>query len=297
MQTFGQLFWCRILVGVGMGIFVPVNMSLITDLYRGDARTGLIGTAQAVNYLGAAVGTVIAGVLAAGGWRSVFWVNLAAAAVFLADLKWLPAMRNDAGRATRKFQILPGKAYFYALCGMAQMLAFYSCVTNFAVRAKEIGHGGAVYAGVGIACLYVGCFLTGVTLMQLKKWLKRWMMETAVILMAGGFLLLCCVPELWALYAGIFLVGLGDGAIIPALMAYTADACPAEYGGQAMATMNLGVSLGQFAAPVAFAAVQAAVGGTTAGAGFMGGFAVLAVVAGAGAVATMRRGHSKAAKV
>lgn len=294
---FWQLFLCRILVGVGMGLFVPVNMSLITDFYEGSERTATIGRAQAANYLGGAVATVVAGLLAAASWRNVFLVNMAALFVLLLDFVFLPSRRNAADTVKKRYQILPKAVYLYSLASMAQMLVFYSCVTNFAARAQENGHTGAFSASLGIACLYVGCFLTGAVLVQLKKTFRRWLLEVAVAVMTCGFLLLFCAPQLWTLYLGIFLVGLADGTIIPALMAGAADAAPAAFSGQVMATVNLGTAMGQFAAPVFFAGIKAAAQTETAAGGFRGIFLALSVATIAGAVLTARHDRKATADI
>ena len=62
---FWQLFVCRVLVGVGMGLFYPVNLSLVSDLFEGRERTAMIGWTMEANYFGGAIGTVAAGFLAA----------------------------------------------------------------------------------------------------------------------------------------------------------------------------------------------------------------------------------------
>lgn len=280
ITEFWQLFLCRLLVGVGIGLFLPVNLSLFSDYYTGDERTSSIGLSQAVNYLGGVLGTLFAGLIAATNWRNVFFINLVVAGVFLIDLIWLPSQKNRAEAANRKFQILPTRVYIYAVFAFLQMMVFYSCVTNFSARIMEAGQSNSFYASIGIACLYFGCFATGTVLLKMMRIFKKWIAVAAVSAMLIGFIFLFCGSHLLMLYLGILLVGLGDGIIIPYLYAKTADASPIEYNGQAMATVNFGVSIGQFVAPLFFAAVKNIVGGTVPSAGFAGISITLAVVLG-----------------
>lgn len=289
VRSFWQLFLCRLLVGIGMGLFGPVNMSLITDFYEGNERTATIGRAQAANYLGGAIATVVAGFLAISNWRNVFLVNIAALLIFFTDLIFMPQRKNDTSVAKKSYQILPGKVYLCSLMSMIQMLVFYACVTNFAARTQEGGFSGSLYASVGIACLYIGCCITGAVLVQLKAILNRWLLEVAVAVMACGFLLLYCAPQLILLYLGIFLIGLADGTVIPALMSSAADAAPTEFGGQVMATVNLGTALGQFAAPLFFAGIKAATGASTTADSFFWIFVLLTIIAVFGAILLSRK--------
>ena len=267
---FWQLFLCRALVGVGMGLFYPVNLSLVSDLFDGQERTAMIGCTMAANYFGGAIGTVVAGLLAAFSWRSVFLVNLYVVLVLGVCVFFLPSHKNNVQKAGRRYQLLPWRVYLLAAFAMAQMLVFYSCVTNFATCTQELGQTQAVVASIGVAALYIGCFLTGMILVRLQTAMGAWLVPAAVATMGLGFLGLAKADHLLVLYAGIFLVGLGDGIIIPSIMARTAEVCPVIYSGQAMATVNIGTSMGQFASPLFFAGVKLVLQSDTAQSGFEG---------------------------
>lgn len=273
---FWQLFVCRVLVGVGMGLFYPVNLSLVSDLFEGRERTAMIGWTMAANYFGGAIGTVAAGFLAASHWRSVFLVNLYVILVLAICVFFLPSHRNNVREAGRRYQLLPWRVYLLAVFAMAQMLVFYSCVTNFASRTQEMGRTQAIAASIGVAALYIGCFLTGMVLVRIQTAMGAWMVPAAVAAMALGFFGLTAADNLLVLYAGIFLVGLGDGVIIPSIMARTAEVCPAVYSGQAMATVNIGTSMGQFASPLFFAGIKMIRHTETAQSGF-GGVCILLI--------------------
>jgi MFS family permease len=69
----------RFLQGLGGGGLVPVTLALVADEWPADRRSLPLGIVGAVQELGSLLGPLYgAGLVAIGGWRSIFWVNLAA---------------------------------------------------------------------------------------------------------------------------------------------------------------------------------------------------------------------------
>jgi|SRR5699024_8123204 len=62
----------RLLLGVGVGLVLPLSMSLINDYYTGRERTKMMGYNSAFSNFGGIVTMLLAGVLATYGWRVPF---------------------------------------------------------------------------------------------------------------------------------------------------------------------------------------------------------------------------------
>ncbi|GAB2487414.1 MFS transporter [Jatrophihabitans fulvus] len=93
----GWIIAGRAVMGVGAAAAEPGTLSVIRQLYPDRReRSRALGAWSAVSGLALALGPVVGGVLvAAGGWRWVFWANLAAAAVLLpAVLRCVPESRD-----------------------------------------------------------------------------------------------------------------------------------------------------------------------------------------------------------
>jgi MFS transporter, DHA2 family, methylenomycin A resistance protein len=72
-----MLIGFRILQGVGGAIMSSLTLSLITEAYPVESRSGPIGLWAAVSGLAVAAGTVIGGLLlSVFPWSSIFWVNI-----------------------------------------------------------------------------------------------------------------------------------------------------------------------------------------------------------------------------
>jgi len=95
LWTFAGLPWLvagRFVQGLGGGGLVPLSLALAADLYaRGRSRTVALGSVAALQEAGSVFGPLYGAGLAAaasgfGGWRFVFWLNLALAAACGAGL-------------------------------------------------------------------------------------------------------------------------------------------------------------------------------------------------------------------
>jgi AAHS family 4-hydroxybenzoate transporter-like MFS transporter len=120
-DSFGQLFACRVLTGVGLGA-CQANATAMTSEYAPARRRAALMTLMGCNVgLGAlTAGLAAPAVIDAAGWRGVFWVGgaapLALAAVFLSaapeSVRLLAALRPQDPRLARIMaRIAPGQAF------------------------------------------------------------------------------------------------------------------------------------------------------------------------------------------
>jgi EmrB/QacA subfamily drug resistance transporter len=91
----------RVVMGVGAAACEPGTLSLIRQIYPdGRERARALGVWTAVSGISLALGPVLGGVLVAlGGWRAIFWFNVAfSAAMFAAAARFLPESSDPQGR-------------------------------------------------------------------------------------------------------------------------------------------------------------------------------------------------------
>src|SRR3984893_3184485 len=89
LWNFAGLPWLvagRFLQGLGGGGLGPLSLALAADLYRNERRVLALGSVAAMQEAGSVFGPLYGATLAAaatslGGWRFVFWLNLALAAL------------------------------------------------------------------------------------------------------------------------------------------------------------------------------------------------------------------------
>jgi MFS family permease len=110
----------RAVQGLGAGGLVPPTLALVADIWPPGRRTVPLGLVGAAQEAGAVAGPLLgAAVLAAAGWRAIFWVNLTAALVLTAAL----TVTGRGGRRAR-----PGRRATVAL-GTAVLAAVAVSVT------------------------------------------------------------------------------------------------------------------------------------------------------------------------
>ena len=73
-QSIGQLLVIRAVLGVGIGLIMPLSTTLIADFFEQDARTRMMGLSGAVNNVGGVVFLSVSGWLACISWRWAFSV-------------------------------------------------------------------------------------------------------------------------------------------------------------------------------------------------------------------------------
>jgi EmrB/QacA subfamily drug resistance transporter len=91
----------RVVMGVGAAACEPGTLSLIRQIYPDRReRARALGVWTAVSGISLALGPVLGGVLVAiGGWRAIFWFNLAfGAAMLAAAARFLPESSDPEGR-------------------------------------------------------------------------------------------------------------------------------------------------------------------------------------------------------
>jgi len=80
----------RALVGIGVGIIMPLSTGLLSFYYPPEQLDGLMGLSSAMNQMGGVIATLIAGVLAAISWRTSFLVYLLGLICIVLCLLFLP---------------------------------------------------------------------------------------------------------------------------------------------------------------------------------------------------------------
>ncbi|MDD5090204.1 MAG: MFS transporter [Candidatus Wallbacteria bacterium] len=127
-----QLLMWRALLGVGVGLIMPLSVTFITDFFEGEARTKMMGLSGSVNQLGGMLFSLAAGLLVAISWRATFGVYGLAFVTVAFVLLWLPESPQKASGASKTGK-LPGEALLLAALGTLMMVIFFVVPTDIAL--------------------------------------------------------------------------------------------------------------------------------------------------------------------
>ena len=150
----------RALMGVSVGMIMPLSTGLLAYYFPPEEQAGLMGLSAAMNQMGGVVATFLAGVLAGISWNYAFLVYLLGLIAIALVVLFLPNERLQ-GRGGISLSLL--KRFHPSVVGMLLvMVLFFIYPTNFALTASgTLSEMGVTLTMVG---LDVVAFLVGLCL-------------------------------------------------------------------------------------------------------------------------------------
>ncbi|HOW43432.1 MAG TPA: MFS transporter [Candidatus Omnitrophota bacterium] len=131
-RTITQLLIIRGIFGIGVGLIIPLSISLIADFYEKAERAKMMGLSGSVSHFGGVIFLLLSGWLACFSWRYAFGVYGLSAVIMFTVFFWLPEppVKQTGGPAKAT---LPWQIYWCAFLGALMMVAFYAAPTNLAM--------------------------------------------------------------------------------------------------------------------------------------------------------------------
>ena len=267
-QSVRSLYVCQAMLGIGIGLAIPIANSLITDYFEGKEKDTLLGWQTSAANIGSMLMTFLAGILVSYGWYNIFLVYLLAVPGLLLTLLFVP--RDNARSA--KNQLLstssqtagtdvltekkvekrvgiPSGCIKYILVAPIFMLLFYMGPTNLAMLIEEKGIGSPMFSGITMTVLLFGGTIMGLLFGKLSEKISTYTIPLGFISLAVGFLVLYSTRSIIQTLIGALLVGMSNTMVLPQCMGQMAT------GNNRQTTFLLSVvlsmaNLGTFLAPV-----------------------------------------------
>ncbi|MCZ2259678.1 MFS transporter [Sporosarcina sp. G11-34] len=240
----------RLILGAGVGLVMPLSMSLINDYFQGKERTKMMGYNSAFSNLGGILTMLLAGWLATFGWRVPFNVYFLGLFILILVFFYLPKGELQKPRKNEKKTRLPLAVFGYALAMGGIMLAYYSIATNIAIYLEQSNLGGTTLAGTVISFTTVGGMITSLFLVQIESAFKKLVIPIMLLGMAVAFLLLTFTHSVPLIIVSVCLIGFGQGSLFPILVLKALDSVPFHQADQAIAVTSSFTFLGQFLSPI-----------------------------------------------
>lgn len=240
----------RLLLGAGVGLVMPISMSLINDYFTGDERTKMMGYNSAFSNFGGILTMMLAGYLATFSWRVPFNVYLMGIVIMALVFFYLP--KNKVQKQTKQEPKvgIPLAVYGYALAMGWIMLAYYSVATNMALFLEQNNLGGTALAGSVISFTTIGGMFTSLSLVRLEKLFKRFIIPIMLLGMGIAFTILTFTNLIPLVIIGVCFIGFGQGALFPIIMIKVIDKVAPHQSDRAVAISSSFIFLGQFSSPI-----------------------------------------------
>lgn len=248
----GVLLVMRALLGVSVGLVMPLSTGLLAYYYPPEQQARLMGLSAAMNQIGGVTATLLAGILCTVGWNYSFLVySLGLIAVVLVAL-FLPDERlgssNKRGVPFAPKQLLK---FHPSVVGMVLLMTiFFVFVTNFAITASHDGKFSAVeitliMVGTDVVATFVGLFFG-----KMMRHIPHVMKYLAPAFFIMGFSLYCASDSTAFVLAGSACIGMGNGVGIPYLNTIASIKGGRNSATTVMPLLSAALYLGQFVSPL-----------------------------------------------
>lgn len=248
--TIEMILAFRLILGAGVGLLMPLAMSLISDYYTGKERTRMMGYNSAFSNFGGIITMLLAGWLATFGWRIPFNVYFLGLIIFGLVFLFLPKGEIQKPEHQEHKTKVPLTVYGYALAMGGIMLAYYSIATNIALYMEQNSLGGAALAGTVVSFTTIGGMITSLLLVRIELTLKRLVIPVMLFGMGIGFVMLAFTNSVPIVMISVCLVGFGQGSLFPLIVIKALDRVPPHQADQAVALTSSFTFLGQFLSPI-----------------------------------------------
>lgn len=236
----------RALMGVSVGMIMPLSTGLLAYYFPPEEQAGLMGLSAAMNQMGGVVATFLAGLLASVSWNYAFLVYLLGLIAMILVALFLPNERLS-GRGGISLSLL--KRFHPSVVGMfLVMVLFFIYPTNFALTASgSLSEMGVTLVMVG---LDVVAFLAGLVFGTMMKRFASQMKYAAPLGSMAGYLCLAAGGGLVLLLLGSALIGIANGIGVPYLNTIGSVKAGKEAATTVMPLLCAALYLGQFLSPL-----------------------------------------------
>jgi len=252
VNSISAILIMRACLGAGVGLIMPISVSLVTDFCKGEEVPKMMGLIGASGNLGGIVAVIISGWLASVSWRYSFGIYFLGIITFMFVKLFLPDSGVNKVKNNCTGKNLPNKAYIACFSVFALMLFFYVLPANMAVFLKENGIGNSKSAGLALAVVTGAAFFSGTLFPVLQRIFRTYNSIIQIVLMSSGFALLFNSHSMISVCSGSFLTGFGFGCLYPYILLMISNSVSKEMSSKAMALFTGFLFAGQFFSPLFF---------------------------------------------
>ena len=209
------------MLGIGVGLVVPMANSLISDYFQENERDTMLGYQTGAANAGSMIMTYVGGVLATIAWQFDYLVYLLAIPGLILTLLFVPKQnvvtQNQVVTEKKKFKIEAHEVLFCVVAAV-YMLMFYLGPTNIALYFSEKQIGNTMTAGTASSLLLLGGVVMGFFFGKLAEKIGKHTITLGFMALFIGYTLIYIKGQLIPTYIGCILVGMSNPLVLPQCM-------------------------------------------------------------------------------
>lgn len=265
LESLPLIILFRGLLGVGVGITMPLSIDIITSFFDGRERDFLIGFGTStIACIGAIFFQVVGGILAdAYGWQYGFLTYLFPIWILALTFLFLPEPpKKDVPTASIKdtFFSAPKAVYGFALGQVAFSAFVFGYVTNISIVIQSEQLGNATEAGLAVSVFTFGTLLIGFFFGRIRSLVPAYCVPIAAALTGIGMYWCYISTSLIMIFVASLLAGIGMGVFIPGVFARVSELSNLKKGISFVGFVVAGQGLGGICGPFIFEVIMNALG-------------------------------------
>ena len=251
MDDIYLLLAMRALLGVSVGLIMPLPTGLLAYYFPPEQQARLMGLSAAMNQMGGVVATLLAGLLATIEWNYAFFVYLLGLIALVMVWLWLPdeqlGSANKRGVPFHPRQLLK---FHPSVVGMLLlMMIFFIFPTNFAIVASQQQGLSTELITVIMVGLDVVAFFVGLGFGSLMHRFRQSVKYFAPLLFLLGYVSYL-VPTVVMAMLGSAFIGMATGVGVPYLNTIASIKGGKNSATTVMPLLSAALYLGQFVSPL-----------------------------------------------
>jgi MFS family permease len=267
-RAFPLLLVLRFFQGIGAASLTSLSVTLLGDMYVGEAREAAVGYNASALSIGTASYPLIGGALAAIGWQYPFLLSAAAFPIALFVATSLDTPRpGSSGTVLARIRAVLDNAWrsgiaTLSLLAVLVFVMLYGAYLAYMPFLLE-GRFGLPSPVVG-AIMSTSSIATAITASRHGRVAAR-LSGRSILTIAFGVYIAALVtiplmPRWWLVPAGTLLFGVAQGLTVPTVQSQIASRAPMELRGATMAVNAMAIRIGQTLGPLLTGAVYAVAG-------------------------------------
>ena len=262
----------RALVGIGVGIIMPLSTGLLAFYFSPQEQEGLMGWSSAMNNMGGVIATLISGALATVSWRISFLVYLMGLISIVLCGAFMPNDKIQSDEADERRgsaepeRVIPSTGqvfrsnYVYIIAMFLEMSTFFIYPANFAMVTVRAGVIPENLTAIIMAIMDLVAFFGGMLFVKVKAAAGGSTKFVAPILFVVGYILLGVIGGWFGVLAGSVCVGFANGEGIPLIISEASKKMGRLAATTVMPLISAALYIAQFASPFIMSGVTAIAG-------------------------------------
>ena len=246
------LLLMRALLGVSVGLIMPLSTGLLSYFYPPEEQARLMGLSAAMNQMGGVVGTLLAGMLASIAWNYAFLVYLFGLIALVMIVCWLPNEKlgssNKRGKVFEPRQLLK---FHPSVIGMLLLtMVFFVFPTNFAIITSRQLQLDTTSITLIMVALDLLAFFVGLVFGHLMHRFRTSIKFFPPIVLIIGYAFYAEASNVAMLLIGSAFIGVGNGIGVPYLLTIASIKGGKNSATTVMPLLSASLYLGQFISPI-----------------------------------------------